>query len=236
MENNTAQLQKVEIKTNPAYLLQLAIEKGVDVQQLEKLLALQERWQKTQAEKEFNLAMSNFQKNCPVIKKKNAVKGKDGKERYKFANIGDIVAQTKDEISANKLFYDFKTEDSKEFMKIICTVTHEAGHSKSTDFTIPIGKEDYMTDVQKYGARLSFGKRYAFCNAFGITTGDEDTDAVATEKKSTEVPQATKDELLLMTSVAEFDKYCQDHCKEYLRVPAFRTYASKIRTQLSKKK
>src|ERR1017187_6114878 len=182
MENNTAQLQKVEIKTNPAYLLQLAIEKGVDVQQLEKLLALQERWQKTQAEKEFNLAMSNFQKNCPVIKKKNAVKGKDGKERYKFAKIGDIVAQTKDEISANKLFYDFKTEDSKEFMKIICTVTHEAGHSKSTDFTIPIGTEDYMTDVQKYGARLSFGKRYAFCNAFGITTGDNDTDSIETEK------------------------------------------------------
>ena len=34
-----------------------------------------------------------------------------------------------------------------------------------------------MSAQQKVGAALTFAKRYAFCNAFGIMTGDEDNDA-----------------------------------------------------------
>jgi hypothetical protein len=35
-----------------------------------------------------------------------------------------------------------------------------------------------MNDTQKVGAARTYAMRYAFCNAFGILTGDEDTDAV----------------------------------------------------------
>ena len=34
-----------------------------------------------------------------------------------------------------------------------------------------------MSQTQVEAAALTFAKRYAFCNAFGILTGDEDTDA-----------------------------------------------------------
>jgi len=33
-----------------------------------------------------------------------------------------------------------------------------------------------MSEVQKHGAAMTFAKRYAFCQVFGIMTGDEDTD------------------------------------------------------------
>lgn len=163
--------------TTPPALLQLAIDTKAPVEYIRDLMQLQKEWEKGQAEKAFNLAMAAFQKACPVIRKKNVVKSKTGSERYKFASIGDIVSQVKDLIAANDLYYDFTTEDSLEFLNVTCTVTHSAGHSKATSFKLPIGKEEYMTDVQKYGARLTFGKRYAFCNAFGITTAEEDTDA-----------------------------------------------------------
>ena len=38
-----------------------------------------------------------------------------------------------------------------------------------------------MSAQQQYGAASTFAKRYAFLNAFGISTGDEDNDAVHTE-------------------------------------------------------
>ena len=223
MKDNEIKTEEVTVVENtPQQLLTLAINKGVDVAQLEKLMELQERWQKSEAEKQFNLAMAAFQKECPVIEKKSVVKDKGGKPRYKFAQISDIIEQTKDLISKNNLFYDFTTEDMNEFMRIICTVTHSSGHSKSTTFKIPIGKEDYMSDVQKYGARLTFGKRYAFCNAFGIITGDEDNDAVEekvdnqecrtepvppTNGKVTPNKQADKDTRPWLSEVA-YEKAC----------------------------
>ena len=228
---NTKELTTV----SPTTLLQLAIQKGVDVVQLEKLIELQERYQKSIAEKEFNIAMANFQKNCPVIKKEKTVKGKDGVKRYSYASIGEIISQIKKPLGENNLFYDFITEDEKEFLKVTCTITHERGHSKNTSFKVPIGKEDYMTDVQKYGARVTFAKRYALCNALGITTAEEDIDAINTGKekdKKIEIPQIVIDELILMTTVKELDKYCLEHCKPYLKSVAFQDLIIPMRKRM----
>lgn len=168
-----------------------AISKGLPVETMEKLFSLREKVKAEYAKEEFMKAMANFQKNCPVIEKKQEVKDKGGVLRYKFANLGDIVEQVKKPLGDNDLSYDFITEDLKDQLKITCTVTHALGHSKSSSFQIPIGTEAYMTDVQKYGARVTFGKRYSFCNALGILTGDEDIDA-----KEEEVIQIIPKELV----------------------------------------
>jgi hypothetical protein len=159
-----------------------AIEKGLPVETMEKLFALREKVKAEYAKEEFMRAMANFQKDCPIIEKKNAVKNKSGQVVYHFANLGDIVEQVKKPLGDNELSYDFVTEDLKDFLKVTCVVTHSLGHSKSSSFQIPIGTEAYMTDVQKYGARLTFAKRYAFCNALGILTNDEDIDAKENQK------------------------------------------------------
>ena len=39
-------------------------------------------------------------------------------------------------------------------------------------------KTAMMNAPQQTAATMTYAKRYAFCNAFGIMTGDEDTDAV----------------------------------------------------------
>jgi hypothetical protein len=123
--------------------------------------------------------MANFQKDCPVIAKTSPVKSKTGEVTYRFASIDSIILQVKDVLGKNKLAYKFREERNKEegTVTVYCVVTHAMGHSEETPFTVEIGTEAYMTDVQKFGARNTFAKRYAFCNAFGIVTGNEDTDA-----------------------------------------------------------
>lgn len=182
-----------------------AISKGLPVETMEKLFSLREKVKAEYAKEEFMKAMANFQKNCPVIEKKQEVKGKQGEIRYKFANLGDIVEQVKKPLGDNNLSYDFITEDLKDQLKITCTVTHALGHSKSSSFQIPIGTEAYMTDVQKYGARVTFGKRYSFCNALGILTGDEDIDA-----KEEEVIQIIPKELIEKIDAAKTLKELKD--------------------------
>lgn len=153
-----------------------AIAKSLPVETMEKLFTLREKVKAEYAREEFMKAMANFQKVCPVIEKTNPVTNKSGATVYHYANLGDIVSQVKKPLGENNLSYDFVTEDLKDFLKVTCVVTHALGHSKQSSFQIPIGTEAYMTDVQKYGARVTFAKRYAFCNALGILTNDEDTD------------------------------------------------------------
>ena len=53
---------------------------------------------------------------------------------------------------------------------------------------MPIDKDAFMNSQQQYGSASTFSKRYAFCNAFGILTGDEDND---TRDISSEQPEET---------------------------------------------
>lgn len=174
-----------------------AIANSLPVETMERLFALRKEVKAEYAKEEFQKAMSAFQKDCLVIEKTKSVMEKGGGAvRYKYAPLDEIVSQVKKPLGDNDLSYDFTIEDimegEKASIKVTCTVTHVLGHSKSSSFKIPIGAEAYMTDQQKHGARVTFAKRYAFCNALGILTGDEDTDAKGEDKKPISLPTNTK--------------------------------------------
>jgi hypothetical protein len=156
-----------------------AIEAKLPIETIKEFLVMRKELKADQAKEAFTEAMANFQKDCPVIAKTSPVKSKTGEVTYRFASIDSIILQVKDVLGKNKLAYKFREERNKEegTVTVYCVVTHAMGHSEETPFTVEIGTEAYMTDVQKFGARNTFAKRYAFCNAFGIVTGNEDTDA-----------------------------------------------------------
>lgn len=159
------------------------IESNVSVETMERLFALRKEVKAEMAKEAFTQAMSKFQAECPIIEKKKIVYEKNSdKVRYKFAPLDSIVLQVKEALGRNGLSYSFDEEKTDKSVKAICMITHILGHSKTSSFEIPIGEEQYMSDPQKHGARITFAKRYAFLNALGILTGDEDTDAQETKK------------------------------------------------------
>jgi hypothetical protein len=57
---------------------------------------------------------------------------------------------------------------------------------------VPLGnKTQVMSDTQVTAAAGTFAKRYAFCNVFGIMTGDEDTDGADPQPPANYQPRAT---------------------------------------------
>jgi len=154
-----------------------AIEKNVPAETMERLLAV---WQQVKAENArdaFTEAMSAFQGECPVIEKKKVVRNKDGTIRYTYAPLEKIVVAVKDILRKNGLSYTLDTTHKEGHVKAICKVTHILGHAETSSFEVPIDTEGFMSQPQKYASALTFAKRYAFCNALGILTGDEDDDA-----------------------------------------------------------
>lgn len=60
---------------------------------------------------------------------------------------------------------------------------------------VPLGnKTQVMSDTQLYAAASTFAKRYAFCNAFGIMTGDEDNEVTLKQKENEQFRKATVQE------------------------------------------
>jgi len=193
----TKELIKKEKKTeitasnslSPESLIEKALTNNVAVETIEKLLAMRRELKAEFAKEQFDLAMANFQSECPVIEKRKNGATTGGKVAYKYAPLESIVQQTKEVIGRNGLSYQIKIETGKELVKAICIVKHISGHSESSEMEGPHGvKTGIMSNTQVYAATSTFLKRYAFCNAFGIMTGDVDNDA-----QYKDIPQTNND-------------------------------------------
>lgn len=210
-------------------LIAQAINSKVDVGTMEKLLAMRRELKAEFAREAFNRAMAAFQMECPVIKKTKEVKTNDGDKAYKYAPIESIIIQVRSVIRKHGFSYSVNTETRENEVKSICRVTHEQGHTESSEMTVPVvlGTK-IMSNAQKVAASLTFAKRYAFCNAFGIMTGDEDTDGIDPDLRdekgsprgkaaTTDLPDAPKE--------GKFDKAKEvlSHVKDPLVIIEFKT-------------
>lgn len=171
---------------NAEALIAKGIEKNIPIETMEKLLAMRKELKQEWAREQFFTALAKLQAEIPVIEKTKKVFQKESttKVRYCYAPLEAIVEQIKPFLQKNGFSYTLKTRQVGADLTIICEAHHSAGHTEATELTVQIDKTAFMTDTQKIGAANSYAKRYAFCNAFGIMTGDEDTDAVEVELKT----------------------------------------------------
>ncbi len=166
---------------NPAAFMQQAISQNLTPEVMEKFMNLYDRWEAKKAKKEFDEAMAAFQGECPIIdkgKKVDFVSKRTGQAtKYSYAPLDQIVKQVGPKIAKNGLSYTINATIEGQTVKAEVVVTHEGGHSQPSSFTVPLDPDAFMNTAQKFGAALTYAKRYAFCNAFGILTQDPDNDA-----------------------------------------------------------
>ncbi|MDE2020415.1 MAG: ERF family protein, partial [Patescibacteria group bacterium] len=187
---------------SPEMLISQAIEKGTDVGTMEKLLAMRRELKAEWSREQYFKAMADFQSECPVIpKSKEGGRTNAGKVAYHYAPLDVIVFKTKDLIQKHGFSYAIKSETTDSGVKVTCIVNHVAGHQEQSEVEMPYGtKTNVMSETQKVAATLTFAKRYAFQNAFGILTGDEDNEDKVAEndrpEQSTQKPRTKFDELM----------------------------------------
>ena len=167
----------LERDNTPESLLALAIERGLQVDAIERLMCMAKEVRAERARAAFIEAMASFQAACPVIQKTRAVLNKDGKsERYKYAAMEDIKAVIAPHLEANGLSFSFDTQVENNIMSVMCKVQHRDGHSEISSFGVPLGGSTFMSAQQNFASTLTYAKRYALCNSLGLVVGDEDND------------------------------------------------------------
>lgn len=155
--------------TSPMQLIEVAVNANADIDKLERLMGLQERWEQNNAKKEFFSAMSKFNAECPTI-----VKRKKAHNSF-YAPLGDIHAQIKETLVSCGLSFRFEQDHSND-ITVSCLVSHASGHTEKATMTAPADKSGNKSTIQAIASTVTYLQRYTLCSALGITTADEDMD------------------------------------------------------------
>ena len=168
---------------DPQALLAQAIDKGMPVESMERLLAMRREMKAEWARDQFFAALTGFQRECPVVEKAKKVMNKDkggdkkATVRYSYAPLEDIVSTVQPFLEKWGFSWTVKPAQTDGHVKASCYAHHKDGHEELTEFEVPLDPQSYMSDPQRAAAALTFARRYAFINAFGIVTKGEDNDA-----------------------------------------------------------
>lgn len=164
---------------NPSDLIAQAIDKGLTVEALEKLVALQERWEANQARKAFFEAFTKFQNDVPDLRKSKNVSFElktGGKTDYNYAPLASITRQIAGTLKENALSYRWEINDDATTLKVTCLVSHVDGHTERTTMTGSPDTTGSKNSMQARGSAIEYMKRYTLIGALGLSTADTDVD------------------------------------------------------------
>lgn len=163
-------------QAGPMAMIAAAIAKGVDAEQLKLMMDLNDRWEKGEARKAFNVAVAEFKAESVEIIKGTAVK--DGPLKGKFhANLFDVVSAVTPALSAHGLTISWKlTKDEPAWMEVTCTLSHVAGHSESVSMGGAPDTGPGRNAIQARGSAKTYLERYTATAILGLAPKDADND------------------------------------------------------------
>lgn len=199
----------VETKNpSPAEMIKLAVTGGADLDKLEKLLILQERWEANEARKAYHIAMADFKVNPPKIDKDKQVSF--GNTKYNHASLANVTEKVNAELSKHGLSASWIIKQNGS-IAVTCKITHIKGYSEETTILAPADSSGSKNSIQAIGSTITYLERYTLLALTGLATYDMDDDAQSagnSELISQEEGNAILDRLIeLNASIPKFLAY-----------------------------
>lgn len=174
----------------PMAMIQLAVQQGADIDKLEKLMALQERWEKNEARKAFHAAFAAFKTEAVAISRNKKVT--DGPLKGKsYAELHAVVDAITPALSKHGLSASWRlSKDEKDWLEVTCTITHTLGHAESVSMASGPDTGGAKNHIQARASTVTYLERYTLLAATGLAAGGTDDDGA--QGKSKEMPEGTK--------------------------------------------
>ena len=163
-------------------LLLAVLERGdsIDVEVIERIVALKERTDDRTAARSMYDAIARFQNDCPAILKTKSVdyaSRKGGRVSYSYAPLEEIARTIRIPLFENGLGYTWDSETTEAGgVRAVCTLRHRDGAKLTASFEAPVNAEAKMSAPQRTAAALTYARRQSLVQVLGLTTADEDND------------------------------------------------------------
>lgn len=154
----------------PIDLLRIAVTQGADIDKLEKLMVLQERWEKNEARKAYVAAMNKFKENPPTISKNKLVSfdTSKGRTEYRHATLDHVCDEITKALSAVGISHAWKVKQDKDIITVICVLTHVQGHSEETELFGGPDNSGTKNSIQAISSTVTYLERYTLLAACGL--------------------------------------------------------------------
>lgn len=160
-------------------LLRHALDAGASVEALERLVALKERVDDRNARAAFFEALAAVQEAMPEVPKKRTAQiatRSGGSYSYRYAALEDITRMIRPILRRHGLSYSWDVAQGEGALIVTCILRHIDGHEERASFPVPVDSKAAMSDAQKNGAALTYGRRQSLVAVLGLTTADDDVD------------------------------------------------------------
>jgi len=171
----------------PMDMLSRAIEHGSSVEVMERLLALQERWQanqdaredvwqKQEAKIQFTQALIAAKRQLPIIVKNREASfaTEKGRTSYQYEDLATIAKVIDPILGQHGLTYFFETSQTPDEMIVTCVLAHELGHEVRNTLRGPVDKTGSKNPIQAMGSSVTYLQRYTLKAALGVAAARDD--------------------------------------------------------------
>jgi hypothetical protein len=162
----------------PAQMVSVAVQQGADIEKLEKLMELEERWEARQAKKAYDQALVKFRAECPPIPKTRRVdyghKGGGGRTQYRYPGLAETDALVRPYLSANDLAATWRTSQDGERITVTCRLSHSQGHYEETSLTGSPDMTGSKNPLQAIDSTVTYLERYTFFALLGLSASEDD--------------------------------------------------------------
>jgi hypothetical protein len=213
-----------------------ASDQRVDVDKLERLMAMRERMEAKQAETAFNIAMKDAQSEMRPI----GADALNPQTKSKYATYAKLDSVLRPIYTRHGFSLSFDEDDSPkaDHVRVVCYLAHEAGHTRTYRKDMPAdGKGakggDVMTKTHATGAAASYGARYLLKGIFNIAVGEEDKDGNPTPAPREEA-FITEEQVMELRDLLEAEGKDESRFKAIIKVGSLSDiYADKFQAAVS---
>lgn len=162
------------VNPTPSYLLQLAVQQGADLDKLERLMGLQERWEANEARKAYDTAFAAFKAEAVrIVKNRQVTNGPLAGKSY--AELFSVVNAITPALSRHGLSSSWRiTKDEPNWLEVTCTIKHVAGHTESVSMGGPPDVGGAKNAIQARASTVSYLERYTLKAITGLSEQDDD--------------------------------------------------------------
>lgn len=155
---------------------QVAMSPTADIDKMERLMAMHERFQAQQAKQQYDEALAQMQEELPVIGERGGIKDKSGRIQSTYALWEDINEMIKPVLAKHGFALSFRTPRNERGIEVEGVLSHRGGHRETTSLVLPADTTGSKNGVQAVASSVSYGKRYTAGALLNFTTTGEDDD------------------------------------------------------------
>ncbi len=206
---------------SPAALMMTALSRGANLDQIERMLALQQQWERHEAEKAYNLALAAFKAENIKIAKNKLVdfETQKGRTTYMHAELAQVVDAVGPALSRHGFGWSWKPEQSNGLIRISCILRHRLGHQESVTLEAHADMSGGKNAIQAIVSTTTYLSRHTLKLITGTAESDDDDDGAGGGGPTPEQAmldewiakvKATKTRAVLTTVMREARKTFQD--------------------------